>query len=130
MRNPLLVARQQVRSLAERLPEPVGPIGTKRTFETDDLIPSIPRKSPWAPAAELTTEKVELEIAEHVIDGKKVRVWKLSADLHTSRFAEPDGEILREACGALALDVLARDGAVVSVAAYFGKGARAFRATA
>ncbi len=128
MNNPLLVARQQVRPLAERLPEPVGAIGTRRTFETDDLSISIPRKSPWAPAGELTTEKVELEIAEHVIDGSKVRVWKLSADLHTSRFLEPNEDALREACGALALDVLARDGAVVTVAAYFGKGARALRA--
>ena len=122
---PTLVPGQQVGPLAERLPAPLGPIGTRRAFVFDDLSLAIPLKSPSSPVREFVPSTIELEIVEHVIDGEKQRVWKLDANLHTSRFlddSERTHEGLRKGCKALALDVLSRDGELFKVTAYFGKG--------
>jgi len=125
LKIPTLIPGQQVGPFAERLPAPLGPIGTRKAFVIDDLSLAIPLKSPSSPAREFVPSTVDLEIVDHIIEAEKQRVWKLEANLNVSRFhdeAERPPEGLRKRCKALALDVLSRDGELFKVVAYFGKG--------
>ena len=122
MKNPVLVAIQQVRPLAENLPEPSGPLGSTRIFRTNDL-----RRTDYSLGRQtVPTVSVEGKLVQRVVNRQLQNLWQIDTGLDVSPLIDlPHLELeeaLRQTCGAVALDLVSRQGSTCTVAAFFEKG--------
>ena len=124
--NQLLVADQQLGFVREYLPEPAGQVGQRIVQEG----PSLERQDlivrPGQDVQMVKTVQVLFTLARRRIGRTEKLVWKYDGDLHVDEWSDKDptklATSLKNACGALDLEVHSVGADRATVSAYFGSG--------
>jgi len=126
MANQLLVADQHLGFARAYLPEPVGEVGraiVKEAPVDQDLF--------VGPDQDMTIVKmveIAFSLARHKVDRNEALVWKYEGDLFVDAWLDKTpaklAATLKDACGAVDLEVHAVGSDRATVSAYFGKGER------